>query len=572
MTAPRCGTPTLASDLRSAIGRLIGGAVSDGERLLVREAFESGHIVLATGERSVSVGGSFDGAIVTGDNSLVISLDRATVETIREAFAGLFLSRRYQLPRDLADFTGRTTEVAQLVASLGAATTKDAIWAICGMGGTGKSALAIHVGHCLVEHYPDGQLFINLLGLEQQPVAASQAMARIIRSLEPAAFVPRGESEIAACYRSTLTGKRVLIVLDNVRDAAHVKPLIPPEGCAVIVTARRMIKLPDIERIELGVLNREEACEFLRSVIAAGPASSEAIDQIAQLCGYLPLALRIAGSFLDTHPDWQIEEYIQALTDRRERLQRLRLDDDPELDVAASLRLSEAQLDRELPELLIRWQLLSIFPATFDRIAAASVWEVGAEEARDALSALVTRSLVFFDPEHGRYHLHDLMRATTSRGVERGGLSEEQMWRAAFQYVAHYRRVLETADTLYREGRDSTLAGLNLFDLERANIEKGYAAVATQFANNAQAAHLCLAYYNAGANILALRHSREERVAWAERALLVARQLNDSGNEASALCNWAMLADGRLREPRLTIETMEEAQQSRARSATVMAK
>jgi hypothetical protein len=406
------GPPTLASDLRSAIGRLIGGTASDGERLLVREAFESGRIVLSTGERSVSVGGSFEGAIVTGDNSLVISLDRATAETIRNAFASLFLSRRHQLPSDLADFTGRKTEVAQLVASLGAG--KAQISAICGMGGSGKSALAIHVGHKLAEHYPDGQLFVDLQGL-WQPVATSQVMETIIRSLEPAAFVPRGESEIAACYRTTLADKRVLIVLDNVGDAAQVRPLIPADGCAVIMTARRMIKLPGIERVELGALNREEACKLLGSCIAAGRASAEAIDEIARLCGYLPLALRIAGSFLDTHPDWQIDEYIQVLTE--ERLRRLRLDDDPHHDVAASLRLSEVQLAREQPKLVTRWRLLSVFATTFDRAAAASVWEVGADEARDGLSALVTRSMVFFDPKHGRYHLHRLMHATAIEDV-----------------------------------------------------------------------------------------------------------------------------------------------------------
>jgi hypothetical protein len=114
-------------------------------------------------------------------------------------------------------------------------------------------------------------------------------------------------------------------------------------------------------------------------------------------------------------------------------------------------------------------------------------------------------------------------------------------------------------------------AGLNLFDLEWPNIEKGYAGVAKSYARNTQAARLCLAYYNAGINILALRHSREEQIAWAETALLAARQLSNSGAEASALCNWAMLT-GRLREPRRTIETIEQALATTERSATVMAK
>ena len=96
---------------------------------------------------------------------------------------------------------------------------------------------------------------------------------------------------------------------------------------------------------------------------------------MAGLCGYLPLALRVAGTFLVVHRNWTAAEYIAALSDERQRLKRLRMEGDRELDVAASLALSEAQLAREQPELAVRWQMLSVFPETFDRLAVAAVWE-----------------------------------------------------------------------------------------------------------------------------------------------------------------------------------------------------
>ena len=120
------------------------------------------------------------------------------------------------------------------------------------------------------------------------------------------------------------------------------------------------------------------------------------LDEIAGLCGYLPLALRVAGTFLAVHEDWGAGDYARALADERQRLRRLRLEDDFALDVAASLGLSAAQLAQENPTLVAQWRLLSVFPSDFDRQAAAAVWSVENEMARDGLSALTVRSMVLY--------------------------------------------------------------------------------------------------------------------------------------------------------------------------------
>src|SRR3954451_816700 len=127
--------------LSSAVEALVVGTASENQRRLVREALEAGHIALASGGRAVAVGGNAEGAIVTGDNNLVLSLDRASADAVRQAFAGLFLTRLHQLPPDLGDFTGRQQEVEKLVALLGKAEGGTAaVSALAGMGGAGKTA------------------------------------------------------------------------------------------------------------------------------------------------------------------------------------------------------------------------------------------------------------------------------------------------------------------------------------------------------------------------------------------------------------------------------------------------
>src|SRR5581483_8436194 len=170
-----------------------------------------------------------------------------------------------------------------------------------------------------------------------------------------------------------LAGKRVLILLDNALDAAQVRPLVPPAPCALIVTSRRRIVLEGIRRFDLDALSDKDARALLREILDKRRATDAQLDRIAELCGYLPLALRIAGTFLAVRSDWTADEYIVELSDERQRLERLKQDD---LDVGAVLGLSAKQLEQESAELAGRWRMLAVFPASFDRAAAAAVWSV----------------------------------------------------------------------------------------------------------------------------------------------------------------------------------------------------
>ena len=134
-------------------------------------------------------------------------------------------------------------------------------------------------------------------------------------------------------YRTTLAGRRALL-LDNAVGSGQVRPLVPPSPCGLMVTSRRHVALPGVRSLRLDVLSEDEARELLRSILGdEGRATQEELERIAGLCGRLPLALRVAGSFLAVHPDWSAGEYAQALAGERERLGRLVHED---LDVEAA--------------------------------------------------------------------------------------------------------------------------------------------------------------------------------------------------------------------------------------------
>jgi hypothetical protein len=224
------------------------------------------------------------------------------------------------------------------------------------------------------------------------------SLARVIRAFEPLMQLPDAVAELQPIYLSVLRGKRVLIVLDNALDADQVAPLVPPETCALIVTARRRIALASLDRVDLDLLASHEAVGLLQSIVGDGRATDAELSRIAELCGLLPLALRVAGMFLAANPHWSAADFMAALANERERLDRLRLEGSAPLDVAASLSLSIRELRATRPDLADRWHELSVFPGGFDTDAAAAVWDLSVEAARDALGLLLSRSTIWATP------------------------------------------------------------------------------------------------------------------------------------------------------------------------------
>jgi tetratricopeptide (TPR) repeat protein len=448
----------------------------------------------------------------------------------------------HQLPADIADFAGRDAQMEKLLEVLSAPGGHVAISAIDGMGGVGKTALVVHVAHRLTARYPDGQIVVDMAGTSAAPLSPAQGLTRVIRVFELLMRLPEAVAELRPIYLSVLRGRRVLLILDNAHDGDQVAPLLPPEDCALIVTSRRRIAVTGMVRVDLDLLAPEEAVNLLGTIVGEGRATTAELSRIAELCGLLPLALRIAGMFLAASPHWSAERFIAALADERKRLGRLRLEGNAELDVATSLALSIGELRRARPDLADRWHELAVFPASFDTAAAGGVWGQPEEAAGDALDVLLSRSMVLYDPAQRRWRLHDLMRdfAGGQPAVAMLGAPAdlaERLTAARRRHAGHYQGVLTAANDLYLKGGTQVVSGLALFDRERRNIETGQAWAAEAAADDPAAAHMCVNYLDAGADILSLRQHPRQLTSWLERVVTAAQEIGDRRGEGRALGN-----------------------------------
>jgi tetratricopeptide (TPR) repeat protein len=422
------------------------------------------------------------------------------------------LSALHQLPPPPADFTGREEELAELraIVESGGIT----ISGVRGMGGIGKTALALKLAHELAPRYPDAQIYLNLQGVSANPVSPILAMAHVIRAFQPEIRLPESEVEIQGLYRSMLHGKRALLLMDNAADRAQVEPLLPSAGNLLLVTSRSRFHLPGLRAKDLDELPLQDARALLLRI---APRIGKDADRIAEICAGLPFALLQAAGTLSERPDLAPARYADQLAGEKARLGL----------VEASLRLSYDFLSEELA---CRWRILGVFPATFDTAAAAAVWAIEQEEAETTLGELVRRSLV--DGEDGRYRLHDLARVFANNRA-----SAEERAAAERRHAAHYRNILAQADGLYLQGGPSLLLGLRLFDVELVNIQAGQAWAAARASEAREAAELAAGYPGAGIYCLHLRLGPREQIRWLEAALEAARFLNDRGREGRTLGN-----------------------------------
>ncbi|WAL74947.1 tetratricopeptide repeat protein [Kitasatospora sp. YST-16] len=340
------------------------------------------------------------------------------VRVHREAKSGGPSGVLHQLPADLAVFTGRERELQDLLAAAprpGSPAATVVISSIEGMGGVGKTRLAVHAAHLLVRagRFADVQLYVNLYGFdpEREPADPAEVLASFLRQLGvPAASVPSGADERAAMFRDRLQDRAALLLLDNAADEEQVRDLIPAHpGCLVLVTGRRSLAGLDGARIhQLDVLEDAEAVELLAAVAGREriDADRAASARVARACGNLPLALTIAGARLKARPAWTAADLLvyldrgglDAMTVGRRSLR-------PVFD------LSLAALPRPARLLFL---LLGIQPgADVTAEAAAALAGVTVGTARATLEALCDEYLLL-QLAPGRFELHDILRAYAS--------------------------------------------------------------------------------------------------------------------------------------------------------------
>jgi len=502
-------------------------------------------IVNANAKGSAAFGGNVSGStMVTGDQNFVgneidgDSVGRDKIINIHPISSSDVATptQLHEIPRPPADFTGREDELKELLTEIevGGVT----ISGLQGMGGIGKTALALKLVELLKPRYPDAQFFLDLKGASAQALTVAEALAHVVRAYHPTAKLPESESELRGLYLSVLDGQRALLLMDNAANAAQVEPLIPPAGCLLLVTSRQHFTVPGLAAKDLDTLSAADARDLLLTI---APRIETQADEIAELCGYLPLALRLAATAIVKYRNLPTADYVRRLRDRQQRLQL----------IDASLSLSYELLSEALRE---RWRWLAVFPDTFVGAAAAAVWEVEVDEAQDILSELMATSLVEWNETSGRYRLHDLARLFADEK-----LSAEERAVSQKRFATHYKEVLAAATELYQKGGESLLRGLVLFDLEWGNIQAGHAWVTAQADSaDADVDRLGMAYPEAGVYVLSLRQHSRERIRWLEIALAAARRLRDLASEGNALGNLGT-AYRNLGETRRAIQLHEQA-------------
>lgn len=325
-----------------------------------------------------------------------------------------------QLPADVRGFVGREEALEYLdgvLARSGEASETVVISTIAGTAGVGKTSLAVHWGHRVKYRFPDGQLHINLRGYDPGPaVTADQALERFLKALGVApGAIPEETEAKAALYRSLLGDKRMLVVLDNAATVRQVRPLLPgAASCMVVVTSRDrfsgLVARDGAHRLNLDVLTEGEAVELLRETTAGhrGLDSPEALVELARLCAWLPLALRIAGERAAVRPRMPLDDLIRNLKDESSLWEALSADDEETDAVHTVFAWSYRALSPDAARL---FRLLGLHPGSdFSVLAAAALADIPAATARRLLDTLVGAHLLG-TPAYDRCQFHDLLRA-----------------------------------------------------------------------------------------------------------------------------------------------------------------
>jgi tetratricopeptide (TPR) repeat protein len=351
-----------------------------------------------------------------------------------------------QLPAGVAHFAGRTAQLAELRAWMRSAGSSDEavrVLVIGGTAGAGKTALAVHWAHQSAADFPDGQLYVNLRGFDPSgtPVAAADALRWFLGAFGVTEEqIPDSVDAQAALYRSVLAGKRVLVILDNARDAAQVRPLLPGSpSCLVLVTSRA--RLPGLAATEgarllpLDVLTGTEAQELLAGRLGErASAEADAATQLTESCSRLPLALSIVAARAAARPLMPLAELSRELADAQGRLDALDAGD-PVASIRAVFSWSCQQLSEPAARL---FRLLGLHGGPDVTIpAAASLAAVPPAGAAAAVAELADAHLI---AEHapGRYAFHDLLRAYAAdlaRTTDPEDLRDEAVHRVLDHYL-----------------------------------------------------------------------------------------------------------------------------------------
>ncbi|WP_016905649.1 AfsR/SARP family transcriptional regulator [Streptomyces xiaopingdaonensis] len=320
---------------------------------------------------------------------------------------------RTTLPYDLPDFAGRNEELGRILGFVDEPTgSGPLIVMVDGMGGSGKTSLAVRAAHQLAAHYTDAQLYLDLRGFApgEQPLSAFAATEALLRMLgAPAERIPEDLDGRTALWRQTATRHRMLLLLDNAVDEAQIRPLLTPSSDVLtLITSRSLlVDLDGAHSVSLGTMSPQDSTALVVAVLGAARAEAEpeAVAELTSLCGHLPLALRIAAARLRKRPRWTVRYLVDRLRDDTHRLAELNAG---ERSVEVTLRLSYEGLEAGHRK---AFRLLGQYPGPeLDVHTAAALLDAPTRDAEDTLEYLLDVHLMQ-QQEPGRYAFHDLVRS-----------------------------------------------------------------------------------------------------------------------------------------------------------------
>jgi len=431
-----------------------------------------------------------------------------------------------ELLKPVAEFTGRQVELESLGREVAGGKSRVIVH---GMAGVGKSQLARSLAISLTVRFPEAAMMLDLQGAtSRKALSPSDAMRAILQALDPRCRLPDAAEPLAAEYRGRMRKLRGILLLDNASDPEQVEPLLPPDSWLLLVTSRRNFMLPGAVSHELRTMAPGEARQMLASILPASRPTSQAdLDQVLQACGFLPMAIEIAGRALVERPDWTCGAYARRLNDDRSTALS---------EVMAAIGSSHELLEHGVGEKFLE---LSVFSTAFELRSAAAVWDVAEDEADKVLGELLKFSLVEWDREVERYRLHDLVREyAAGRVTLQDGLR--------FRLADYLIRRLQEANDEYQEGGDKAIRASHEFDAVWPHVQEIFQWLCA-LPQNPRATSTIHAIPSAAPQLFDLKRPPHERIRWRRRALAAARRLGDRHGEGKHLANLglAWLALGR---------------------------
>jgi len=481
----------------------------------------------------------------------------------------------YQLPPTPADFVGRNSEITKILADI-ESQKGIVISELTGLGGIGKTALGLYIAHKIANQYPDGQIFLDLKGTTT-PLSALEVMRYVALSFEPNINVSEMDEKSAfAVFNSLLGNKKVLFFLDNARSAEQIIPL--PNTCGLLVTSRWTFHIPKLQTYHIEVFTEDDAKKFLLTLC---PRVGEKSVSLAKACAYLPLALLIAGSFLQENKDWAVDKYIAILEDPKKRLplletSREQIDLGREPSLITTFNLSYQVLGKVEQNF---WQMMGVLQHSFNWQEIANLWELDEGATLKLLSLFRRYNLITFEENSYLYTLHDfladyglqLIRNSISTAKKASNFRDELKWTILLAFseknssnfngaIDLYKRAMVVAQTIgERHVEAFILNGLGILYREigehRLSIECNENALVIGEELNSDKIKLSAfsglgnGHESIGNSNLAIEHK--------EKALGIAQKIKDRYFEAKILNNLGNSYEDF--DPLKAIETFEKA-------------